>query len=289
MQGDEICSVEFKYKKLVDFCYRCGMLGHTQKSYNDFRWKDEDGNYVTQPRPQYGPHMRAPVYSSRKHFGSIRAAKHVPQINDVHPAKTAQFWCDAEQTTTDTPAHAEQRLFDDVEGPAKQSESTDAKRHMNLPHSRTSFNALIEVNPPTRNIITHAAGSSISPLPPTVTLGPKTPPLNAMETDAETCLSDKLLEISSNPKPVPKFRHSTYPIQPTAKRSNMDLELGLLLSEQVKAHLSLGRPVNIGVKRKHEIGSFEQIFKRVCTKDIEPPELQCSPNSVTRSNSHREI
>ncbi|GLT75915.1 hypothetical protein SLA2020_476080 [Shorea laevis] len=57
----------------------------------------------------------------------------------------------------------------------------------------------------------------------------------------------------------------------------MDVEVGLLLSEQVKAHLSLGRPVSTGIKRRHEPGPFEQICKRACVRDIETPILQCSP------------
>ncbi|GLT76363.1 hypothetical protein SLA2020_480310 [Shorea laevis] len=74
-EGDEVWTAEFKYEKLVDFCYRCGMLGHTKKSCDDFRWKDEDGNYISLPRPQYGPQLRALAYSPRRHFGALREGK----------------------------------------------------------------------------------------------------------------------------------------------------------------------------------------------------------------------
>ncbi|GKV46145.1 hypothetical protein SLEP1_g53152 [Rubroshorea leprosula] len=46
-QGDEVCFVEFKHEKLVDFCYR----------------------------PQYGPQLRAAAYTPRHHFGVLREDK----------------------------------------------------------------------------------------------------------------------------------------------------------------------------------------------------------------------
>ncbi|GLT51959.1 hypothetical protein SLA2020_253280 [Shorea laevis] len=121
--GDEICSANFKYEKLLDFCCRCGMLGHTQKSCNDFRWKDDDGNYITQSRPQYGPHMRAQAYSPRRYFGSIREGKQTTIMHVGAPANSPPIQRMDMHTTMEELSPAENKLLADVDAVGEQTEA----------------------------------------------------------------------------------------------------------------------------------------------------------------------
>ncbi|GKV39420.1 hypothetical protein SLEP1_g47185 [Rubroshorea leprosula] len=294
MQGDEICSAVFKYEKLVDFCYRCGMLGHTQKTCTDFRWKDEDGNYLTQPRPQYGPHMRVQAYSPRKHFGSIRETKQNPQLSMESPAHLAPLRRDAKQPVTNTPVNTEPQLIHDVEGtPTLGGVPADDER-VNQLSSDSPPKAFIACNPSCSDIITHPAGGSQSSLPSTPTPEHITPPLNAMVTEDDAFLSVQTLECSSTSDEFTGRQQTSFPIQIGPEQSTMDVEVGFILSEQVKAHLSLGRSMNIGQKRKTEMGPLEHIFKRARIRDAEASEFLCSPAqlqaalALDRSEFHKQ-
>ncbi|GLT35681.1 hypothetical protein SLA2020_101120 [Shorea laevis] len=85
----ELKLAKFKYEKLADFCYQCGMLDHTMKTCADYHWTDEDGTYTSQARPAYGPSLRAPIYSPRRHFGALRRS---PQpfkpTHTINPSST---------------------------------------------------------------------------------------------------------------------------------------------------------------------------------------------------------
>ncbi|GLT50723.1 hypothetical protein SLA2020_241890 [Shorea laevis] len=111
----------------------------------------------------------------------------------------------------------------------------------------------------------------------------KDPPLNAMGIGEEAFLFVQPLETSSTLDQLLGLQQSTYPTQTEPERPCMDIELGLLLSEQVEAHLSLGGSVNTEKKRKHELGPFEQIFKRACIRDTEAFGFQCSPNQLQKA------
>ncbi|GLT50740.1 hypothetical protein SLA2020_242040 [Shorea laevis] len=104
-----------------------------------------------------------------------------------------------------------------------------------------------------------------------------------MRIGEEAFLSAQPLETSSTLDQLPGLQQSTYPTQTEPERPCMDVELGLLLFEQVEAHLSLGGSVNTEKKRKHKLGPFEQIFKRAYIRDTEASGFQCSPNKLQKA------
>ncbi|GKV15706.1 hypothetical protein SLEP1_g26468 [Rubroshorea leprosula] len=259
-QEDEVCSAEFKYEKLVDFCYRCGMLGHTKKTCTDFRWTDDDGNPTTQSHPQYGPHMRAPAYSPRKHFGSIHEAKH-------------NLWVNAEALAM-RPQPGERK-------DSREEAAVEGRVNQYPPQKPPT--ALMEGDLSHRGIITLPAGRLGSSSASIVTPMQHTPPLNAMETSEQDFLSAQPLDTSSTLNQLSGLQLPIATIQTEPEMPCQDFEMGLLLSEQIETHLSLGKLTNRGTKRKTDFSPLEQIFERTCIRDTEASGLQCSPRQLQQA------
>ncbi|GLT32007.1 hypothetical protein SLA2020_067040 [Shorea laevis] len=283
-QGDEMWTAEFKYEKLVDFCYKCGMLGHTTKSCDDLRWKADDGN-ISQPRPQYGPQMRAAAYSPRKHFGSIREGKKSFQ---PHQAKQTQGTKDRLEAVNLAipPNSAGQKLVVGDEEPSEmerdlQPEEERVNQPLH-PFLGTIVNK-IEMQSSSGMITTLKTNPELPLIPPVIQL--QTPPsLNVTVTKLLSSELDKHLDSSHKMKEKLAGQDGV----------RLNTELGLLLSQQVEAQLSLGNNSKTGRKRKNDTGSEGEILKKACIQPSEPIGLQCPPNQLQeamtegRSDSYKQ-
>ncbi|GKV33767.1 hypothetical protein SLEP1_g42227 [Rubroshorea leprosula] len=175
------------------------------------------------------------------------------------------------------------KAIHDVDGSEMHSEEAAVERCVNQYSPQKPPTALMEGDLSHRGIITRPAGRSGSLSPSIVTPMQHTSPLNAMETSEQAFLSAQPLDTSSTLNQLPRLQLPTATIQTELEMPCMDFEMGLLLSEQIETHLSLGRPTNRGTKRKTEFGPFEQIFKRACIRDTEASGLQCSPNQLQQA------
>ncbi|GLT51960.1 hypothetical protein SLA2020_253290 [Shorea laevis] len=130
-------------------------------------------------------------------------------------------------------------------------------------------------------MITSSTDRLESSLTPLATLIQQSSPLNVKMTGIEGCLSDKSLEMSAN---LNSPTESRLPLDISSKngpgKPSKDSELGSLLSEQVEAQLSLGKPTCIERKCKNEYGPFQEMFKRAFLKNEGVVETHCPPNQL---------
>ncbi|GLT34776.1 hypothetical protein SLA2020_092730 [Shorea laevis] len=268
-QGEEVLIAGFKYEKLVDFCYRCGMLGHTQKSCDDFRRKDDDGNYISQPGPQYGPQMRAPAYSPKRHAGSIREGRKIPKTHDEIPPQLTTSSLEPQSPSLNTKpveqsmAVVEKGSFEkrreeqQDEGHVAQALPLEVPLALNAMDLQPSYGM---ITPPNTNpsMITSA----------TVRQG-----LAAVD---GTVPSSQIHNLDN-----PLDPSSCKEYQSTGQEKQLSsTKLGLILSQQVELQLSLGPIYNRGSKRRHEDGPSGETTKRACTTHNEITEPVCTSTQL---------
>ncbi|GLT85697.1 hypothetical protein SLE2022_038780 [Rubroshorea leprosula] len=272
-QGDQVWTTAFKYEKLVDFCYRCGMLGHTQKSCDDFRWKDDDGNYISQPRPQYGPQLRTVAYSPKKHFGSIReGAKSQP----IYHAKLLPKALDKLETgSSSKPTISTQQrtvVNEEDHSTMRREEQQEEERVNHAPALLSPALNAFEGQSPS-DMITSFDSSAEPPPPSAATQLNRRLLLNEVMTTPQCFGSGKLPDSPSGIQEQATAQGGVY----------NSAELGLLLSHKVEAQLSLGSKPYSGKRRRCDVEPSGEPVKRACILPHEAIGQPCSSAQLQES------
>ncbi|GLT61463.1 hypothetical protein SLA2020_341670 [Shorea laevis] len=286
---EELKLATFRYEKLADFCYRCGMLGHTIKSCDDYRWTDADGDYISQVRPAYGPSLRAPAYSPRKHFGTLHM--NPPRIKPLHQearSRGLSITHISPETNPETSAGV---------GPDLDSSASQAARvHQLLGRRVTSTreptsSTFNESSSPTSEALNACPSQSRElSLLLSEPASPRTAPLNERETDQ--LLPDDSSATRSPNIDSPTLGPTSDPYHAGEKARQIvnpivgSTEVGSILSEQIRTQLNLGEDSSRGKKRHRDDGNEGEELKRPRKQAFANNELVCSSTQLQEALSY---
>ncbi|GLT45906.1 hypothetical protein SLA2020_197050 [Shorea laevis] len=275
---------KFRYEKLADFCYQCGMLGQTIKTCEDSHWTDEAGNYTSQARSVYGPLLRASAYSPRRHFGAL----HVNPQQPKPPHKQVAF---TEITNNNTQMTISPEINTEERQRIASSESKAARAHQLVTNrvistsqepSSLSFNETgPQVSEDLNRCPSQSKKTSLHSSEPTP---PRAAPLNVKGTTQNSP------EASSHTQPLHTGSHASSPMyypgqlgSPEEQINSLQvgsIEAGSILSEQIRTQLNLGEESNQGKKRRLAETRREEELKRLRTQACAEGEPACSPTQL---------
>ncbi|GKU89304.1 hypothetical protein SLEP1_g3458 [Rubroshorea leprosula] len=252
---------------------RCGMLGHIQKSCDDFRWKDDDSNYISQPRPQYGPQLRTVAYSPKKHFGSIQeGAKSQP----IYHAKLLPKALDKLETrSSSNPTISTQQrtaINEEDHSTMRREEQQEEERVNHAPALLSPALNAFEGQSPS-DMITSSDLSAEPPPPSGATQLNRLLLLNEVMTTPQCFGSRKLPDSPSGIQEQATAQGGFY----------NSAELGLLLSHKVEAQLSLGNKPYLGKRRRCDTEPSGEPVKQACILPHEAIGQPCSSAQLQES------
>ncbi|GLT84541.1 hypothetical protein SLE2022_027660 [Rubroshorea leprosula] len=280
----ELKLAQFKYEKLADFCYRYGMIDHTMKTCEDYRWTDEDRSYISQARPAYGPLLRAPAYSPRRHFGAVRRSPqslkpmHTINLSSMAPSTATPY-------TKPPEATAEGELCADPI-------NSRAKRVAHWDDARMTLSSPLSLSPPFNETGLPSSedytGCPQSSLCPSDNLSIHAASLNAKETNDNPHEAFGSLKCTNiGPRELGPITSPPKASDGPDMRLLMDLtQVGSILSYHIQTQLHLDAELTPTKKRNRNEEAGDDASKRPKLQAFGCYEPSCSPTQLQEALSH---